>query len=654
MATSYTYRRIPHIKFSEKVTNTPPVDGRIQNDADFFRAYDLDNPRFLGMYVLDFVSNINTGLPYDIANNLFPGQFTEYEAEATRIINEATAAAKARLQAKYNAANSDYVVKDEDVQLAFLTAVTQLTDPNSLYNPLIGRDGTVISFNILDPCEKTDYDETLETFSVEILGAGAAYSRNRNCFPIDEFDEVFIDELKYEEIKLADGGTQINIYKRKGLKNRRTEEITPIVPPKFELIKTFIVPPSQPIEPLFYAYKKFLPSEIITNEFISKTYGIWGDNGELLDFYTSSLTSEIEKQYMLTAVSTSCSTDAMFSVYYGDYNGNGSTNIAGSRGNKSYTKMIYSKFASLCLDKGDKFILNDGFDWPFTPDDDTFDFENDLFKVDTLFYTKQSGGFNQEFPTRKVNRIFAIQVPRALYGDKLDEGNVELNFARLNPLTGAPLDEAFSFNLIDSSLNKNNVTSSAFVESVSYDLVSGSILSGKYTSNLNIAFTSYGKFYPNLGVFILDADKLNSVLNLGIESGSNLAGYNPSKLFNSMSGSATISVSRQEPLGFKSRKVDNQLLSYYHVNIRPKDFNYSNNPTFVEDEITTTTTATGQYTGHKIKNTEFLTNPTSYITTIGLYDDNYRLLAVGKLSKAIKKTDLDKKTFIVKLNTNAA
>ena len=208
--------------------------------------------------------------------------------------------------------------------------------------------------------------------------------------------------------------------------------------------------------------------------------------------------------------------------------------------------------------------------------------------------------------------------------------------------------------MIDSSFNINNATSSAFIESVSYDLVSGSILTGKYTGNIDIAYTSYGKFYPNMGLFILDADKLNYVLNLGIQSGSNTAGNNPYRLFNSISGSANTGIIRQTEFGLKLRKVENDIITYYHVNIRPKDFNYTNNPTFVEDDIATINVGGVEKVGYKIKNTEFLTNPTSYITTIGLYDDKYQLLAVGKLSKAIKKTDVDKKSFVVKLNTNQA
>lgn len=45
---------------------------------------------------------------------------------------------------------------------------------------------------------------------------------------------------------------------------------------------------------------------------------------------------------------------------------------------------------------------------------------------------------------------------------------------------------------------------------------------------------------------------------------------------------------------------------------------------------------------------QFLNNPVSYITTIGLYDDQYRLLAVGKLSKALKKDQFT--TYMFKVN----
>lgn len=605
-------------------------------------VYSLDSSG-LGRYALDFTNKFEIQ-----AGTKVQATPTEGFNYGTPIFQQEVEKAIQRLQEKYNKLNLNYIVTANDVSLRALTPVSK-------------TDGTGISlefyfYNVNDNCENTDFQLAI---SGELVYPGDTYKVTPSCFTPkedkreekDEFEEVFTEELRFDENKLPDGSTKIDVYQRKALKNKRTGEITPIIPPKFELVKTFIIPPNTPPEKDFYVYKRFAQNEIIQDEFISKTYGVWGDNGELLNFYTSSNQQEFEKQYVLQVVSASCDINDMFSIYYGDYNGGGTLNISGSRRGKTYSKMIYSKYRNLCLEDDDKFILNDGFNWADTPNQDTLDFDGELFKVNSVYYSKDNK-FTQKFPTRKVNRIFAIKVPRALYGDKLDEGNIELNFARLNPSTGIPLDENYAFTLIDSSLNKNNITSSAFTEGISYDLISGSILTGKYTGNIDIAYTSYGKFYPNMGLFILDADKLNSILTLGIESGSNTQGNNPRRLFSSISGSATETVSRTNGLGLKLRKVDNQLITYYHINIRPKDFNYSNNPTFVEDDITTVTVNDKSLTGYKIKNIEFLTNPTSYITTVGLYDDNYQLLAVGKLSKVIKKTDVDKKSFVVRLNTN--
>jgi hypothetical protein len=56
------------------------------------------------------------------------------------------------------------------------------------------------------------------------------------------------------------------------------------------------------------------------------------------------------------------------------------------------------------------------------------------------------------------------------------------------------------------------------------------------------------------------------------------------------------------------------------------EFNYSSNPTYLtESQIV-------------VKEGDPMAQPASYITTVGLYDDNNQLLAVAKLSEPIKKT----------------
>jgi hypothetical protein len=68
-----------------------------------------------------------------------------------------------------------------------------------------------------------------------------------------------------------------------------------------------------------------------------------------------------------------------------------------------------------------------------------------------------------------------------------------------------------------------------------------------------------------------------------------------------------------------------------------KEFNYTNNSTAVSD--TALGTITASLTG----------NPTTFITTVGLYSDDGDLVAVAKVSPPVKKTFDTEKTFSVRL-----
>ena len=78
--------------------------------------------------------------------------------------------------------------------------------------------------------------------------------------------------------------------------------------------------------------------------------------------------------------------------------------------------------------------------------------------------------------------------------------------------------------------------------------------------------------------------------------------------------------------------------NFVFVRARNAEFNYSQNPTFVDPN-----------TGG-VRFTDFITAPQTFITTIGLYNDNGDLLSVAKLSKPLKK-DFTKEALIrVKLD----
>lgn len=71
----------------------------------------------------------------------------------------------------------------------------------------------------------------------------------------------------------------------------------------------------------------------------------------------------------------------------------------------------------------------------------------------------------------------------------------------------------------------------------------------------------------------------------------------------------------------KAIGLETQVSDVYYIKIGPGEFNRSTNPTYLNN--------------WRIKN-EFILNPISYITTIGLYNDFGDCLAIAKLSKPLK------------------
>ena len=84
--------------------------------------------------------------------------------------------------------------------------------------------------------------------------------------------------------------------------------------------------------------------------------------------------------------------------------------------------------------------------------------------------------------------------------------------------------------------------------------------------------------------------------------------------------------------------ANSKTANFVFVRARNAEFNYSENPSFISGS-----------TGEVLFNS-FIDNPQTYITTVGLYNDNNDLLAVAKLSKPIQK-DFTKEALIrVKLD----
>ncbi len=175
-----------------------------------------------------------------------------------------------------------------------------------------------------------------------------------------------------------------------------------------------------------------------------------------------------------------------------------------------------------------------------------------------------------------------------------------------------------------------------------FNIVSGSIRGGtasyKYSSGTTKMY--YGRFYPFLGVYMLDSGKLDlpwevggsqqtqKGLSLSTGLSTNADDNNSSKLFNSFNVTGGY---------FQARREEDIKSTHYFCRVNNRRYNFSQNPTY--------------YTGSgELTNPTYVTDPRTYITTVGLYNANSELLAVAKLSKPFLKTPAREAVIKVRLD----
>jgi hypothetical protein len=169
-----------------------------------------------------------------------------------------------------------------------------------------------------------------------------------------------------------------------------------------------------------------------------------------------------------------------------------------------------------------------------------------------------------------------------------------------------------------------------------YNLVSGSISTGVFNPS---APTYFGKAYPDYGVLIIDGNVLDQKLAFKTGLGSSTEANNHFALFRSISGSGVrTNPSTADKFGFLARNSEKITSAHYFVRVRNNEFNFTNNPSYV----------TGSQ-GDIFENS-FKKDPVTYITTVGLYNDNFELLAVAKVSKPILKSFSRESLIRVKLD----
>ena len=335
---------------------------------------------------------------------------------------------------------------------------------------------------------------------------------------------------------------------------------------------------------------------VISADSITST--LWNNNSTTLTTFTAGTPATNNAYLPVYGVSTISTTDLpQFTISYGQVNGTGSAPINPSVPGLSPTRITYGQFRTL-----------------INGDENT----------------------NLNFGTGNTNSpdLIVLNVSRANYKEKLFLSTFNLT------LTG-------SGNIINLTNNSADVTTLTYCDAGRvFDIVSGSngsattsIPSGSSTAGYTLS-GSYGKFLPDVGLIVLNPRALalpttNGGINLSIPSASNssnLSNIN-TNIFNAINSGRNVGSAP----GFALNSEETVTSDYIFVRIKNSDFNYTTNPSMIS--------GSGDFNFPSLVN-----NPQTYITTVGMYNDNNELLAVAKLSKPLVK-DFTKEALIrVKLD----
>jgi hypothetical protein len=356
-------------------------------------------------------------------------------------------------------------------------------------------------------------------------------------------------------------------------------------------------------------YKKFGTIDKVTNRTQIVTSGIWsGDTGSLdvkANYTSSAQVASTSGKYYLDVYNMETSSEAaevQFSIAYGDVLGYGAPTLTQNDDSTLPTKATYNQYKNVLLDSSDNYF--------------------------SVYLSSSAAGIVAG--GTNMTSFYAINVNRARYKERLDPGNISID------LSGS----VRSITLIDDSGGTDeNVTTAGRV----YNLVSGSLNIGSALTASIANYTApngqgYGLFYPDMGIILLNPAALSSSVDIKLAPAYNSITSTYHQNNGNNSGSVALLMAISGGADFQVRRTENVSTSHYFVRANNREFNFSNNPTFVTGSV-------GAFV-----NSSFERDPKVYITTVGMYDDANELLAVAKTSKPIEKS-FDKEVAIkVKLD----
>ena len=237
----------------------------------------------------------------------------------------------------------------------------------------------------------------------------------------------------------------------------------------------------------------------------------------------------------------------------------------------------------------------------------------------------------------KLNDVMFFNFSRLLSKDEIKKGSFELELSVSGTYTqagGAMFATANRIKISDQSGSNGYLVNSPAGE---YGILFATASSGtsqvlKSDNNFPVGLLFYqaGVAVVSSSIFleshkggILKQNTLTGqTLMLG-PAGSTTEGIIPILTGSEISGAADQIRNRLYNLQFNNTTELNSTI--YFCRINHNEYNYSTNPTYLSNSKIRVKTKSSDV-------------PVSYITTIGLYNDNNELMAVGKLSEPLKKT----------------
>jgi hypothetical protein len=241
--------------------------------------------------------------------------------------------------------------------------------------------------------------------------------------------------------------------------------------------------------------------------------------------------------------------------------------------------------------------------------------------VNLLLGEDENATFNFGEGKLSADSFFVITVNRANYKQSIMPGSLKIK-GIINP--GFFNGSGGTLNPVSFITDNSLIVSSSDYTAAGrrYDLGAG-IFEGRGIPYQGIKF---GYIYPDVGIIILNPSAVRQVFN-------NNSNTNDNNSVSLVPYFTEFSLLSQETV----------TSSYIFCRTKNHEFNFSTKTNFIS--------STRNITGSSgVTLNDFIKTPPTYITSIGLYNDNHELLAVAKLSKPLKKDFTNEALVRVKLD----